>query len=222
MTIMARFATVVFVAMADYGYISNMGVRERTETYFRKRLKVERERRGWSQEELAKRLCDRKIDGVYASTIAKIEVGKRAVRMDEAAGIADLFDMSLDALLGRKGMEDDASHAMTVLADESLKMAADLAEARDRLRLAYEDLGAQFDFAYVDQALASGGDVLMAEDELTVEQRRANLMWICRESAMTHLTAATNLLNSIAAYRSMAATEIHKQWVSVMMLTGRE
>lgn len=218
---MPLFATVALVVTIEYGYIANMGVRERTETYFRKRLKVERERRGWSQEELAKRLCNNGIDGVYASTIAKIEVGKRAVRMDEAAGIADLFGASLDALLGRKGMEDDASHAMTVLADESLKIAADLADARDRIRLAYEDLGAQFDFAVLDYALASGGDVMMDEEDLTVEQRRANLMWICRESAVKHLTAAATLLNSVAAYRSMAPSDIPKQWAGLTILTGR-
>ena len=66
-------------------------------------MRAERERRGWSQEELAKRLTDKGVD-TYASTVAKIESEKkpRAVRLAEAAAIADLFDVSLDTLLGRQ------------------------------------------------------------------------------------------------------------------------
>lgn len=80
-----------------------MGLREQAEIRFGERVREERERRGWSQEELAKRLTDRGIEGVYASTVAKIEsTGKpRAVRLAEAAAVAELFEVSLDTLLGR-------------------------------------------------------------------------------------------------------------------------
>lgn len=76
-----------------------MGRRERTETYFREKLKTERESRGWSQSAMAKMLSDNGIP-MHATTIAKIEAGDRAVRIDEAAGIAQLLDESVDVLLG--------------------------------------------------------------------------------------------------------------------------
>jgi hypothetical protein len=38
---------------------------------------------------------------MYPTTVAKIESGERAVRIDEATAIADLFEVSVDTLLGR-------------------------------------------------------------------------------------------------------------------------
>jgi hypothetical protein len=38
---------------------------------------------------------------VHPTTIAKIEAGDRAVRIDEATALADIFEVSLDSLLGR-------------------------------------------------------------------------------------------------------------------------
>jgi transcriptional regulator with XRE-family HTH domain len=96
-------------SQAGLGYHPNMGLREAADVYFGTHVRRERELRGWSQEELAKRLTDKGIH-VYASTIAKIESEKkpRAARLGEAAGIADLFGVSLDALLGRKpGVQTD-------------------------------------------------------------------------------------------------------------------
>jgi hypothetical protein len=72
------------------------------ELRFRKRLLEERKSksRDWSQAYISKLLNDK---GIYISStaIAKIEAGTRAVSMAEAAAIADLFDVSLDTLLGR-------------------------------------------------------------------------------------------------------------------------
>lgn len=68
---------------------------------FGKNLKLERERRGWTQEQLAQKLRDAGLQSHWA-TVSKIENGERSVRVDEAAAIADLFDnMSIDALVGR-------------------------------------------------------------------------------------------------------------------------
>ena len=81
-----------------------MGRRELIDAQFGKRVREERERRRWSQEDLA---SDRPVKGIptYPSTIAKIEATRkpRAVRLGEAIGIAaDLFEVALDALLGRQ------------------------------------------------------------------------------------------------------------------------
>ena len=78
-----------------------MGKQSPVETRFRERVRRERERRDWSQAELAKLLQDRGIASIYPTTVAKIEAGERAVRIDEATVLADIFDVSVDALLGR-------------------------------------------------------------------------------------------------------------------------
>jgi len=44
---------------------------------------------------------------MHWTTIAKIEKGERSVRIDEAAGIAELIETSVDALPGR-AVPDDA------------------------------------------------------------------------------------------------------------------
>ncbi|HME15760.1 MAG TPA: helix-turn-helix transcriptional regulator [Mycobacterium sp.] len=71
------------------------------ETRFRERVKRERDRRGWSQADLSKLLQGRGLEHIYSTTVAKIESGERAVRIDEATAIADLFEVSVDVLLGR-------------------------------------------------------------------------------------------------------------------------
>jgi transcriptional regulator with XRE-family HTH domain len=96
-----------------------MGRRELIDAQFGKRVREERERRRWSQEDLAKRLTVKGIP-TYPSTIAKIEATRkpRAVRLGEAIGIADLFEVALDALLGRQGPDDSTlTFALSVLGD---------------------------------------------------------------------------------------------------------
>lgn len=68
-------------------------------------LKEQRKRRDWSQSQLEKMLAEKGIH-LHWTTIAKIEKGERSVRIDEAAAIADLFDTSVDALLGRKRRDE--------------------------------------------------------------------------------------------------------------------
>jgi transcriptional regulator with XRE-family HTH domain len=73
----------------------------RAATRFRQRVKAERNRRGWTQTELAEKLS---ASGIHAqwSSIAKLESGARGVRLDEAAAIADIFGTSLETLMGRR------------------------------------------------------------------------------------------------------------------------
>lgn len=69
-------------------------------------MKRERQTRDWSQADLAELLQRRGLEHIYPTTVAKIESGERAVRIDEAAAIADLFEVSVDALLGRRPGHD--------------------------------------------------------------------------------------------------------------------
>lgn len=72
------------------------------EARFRVRVRRERERLKMSQADLAEMLSDMGLKGIYPTTIAKIESGERAVRIDEAAALSKVFEVSLDALVGRK------------------------------------------------------------------------------------------------------------------------
>ena len=90
-----------------------MGRQSLAETQFRVRVRRERERRDWSQAELAKMLMHKGIHSMYPTTVAKIESGERSVRIDEATALADIFDVSVDALLGRSAsFERDRLYAV--------------------------------------------------------------------------------------------------------------
>ena len=197
--------TLIGVGQCENGRVANMGRKERTEVYFRKRLKRERDSRGWSQSEMAKLLSDNGIP-MHPTTIAKIEAGDRTVRIDEATGIADLLGLGLDGLLGRKGMEDDQSHAMSVLAEEAQKIGIEVGDMMDRLRLAYADLEAQFDFAAFDEHMADRR--AWSFDGMSLEHQRAMMMWTGRDMAITHLYQVMVGLYSIVAFRSMTPHDL--------------
>lgn len=176
-----------------------MGRRERIADYFRKRLRSERELKGWSQADMAKMLSD---NGFHATTIAKIEAGDRTVRIDEATAIADLLGLSLDALLGRKGLEDDASHALSVLADEAIAASMEAMKIRDRLRRANDELAAHWDLKSY-----SMGEVPVGDD-LPLEHARANMAADDCDEAIGHLCVVVERLNNIATTRSMTAQQV--------------
>jgi transcriptional regulator with XRE-family HTH domain len=95
-----------------------MGSEKWTDKHFGKRVKNERDHRGWSQADMAKKLSDHGIQPMHPTTVAKIEAGERSVRINEAVGIADLFEISLDSLLGRKPRaERDLEYALGALLD---------------------------------------------------------------------------------------------------------
>jgi hypothetical protein len=144
----------------------------------------------------------------YDSTIAKIEAGDRSVSIDEAAVIADIFEISLDSLLGRKGMEDNQSHALSVLSDEAKKLLPELMEMRDRLRRAYQDLAAQWDFQAFDTFVADGAT--WGWDGLSLEHKRALLIWAARDLVMEQLGQAITGLAGISAIRSATPLELNE------------
>ncbi len=71
------------------------------ETRFRETLRRERESRGWSQAHLARLLTARGLT-IYPTTVAKIEAGERSARIDEMVAVADIIQVSLDALHDRR------------------------------------------------------------------------------------------------------------------------
>lgn len=124
-----------------------MGLKEQTESEFGRRVLNERKRREWSQDELARRMTAKGVD-TYASTIAKIESERkpRAVRLAEAMVIADLFEVSLDSLLGRSaGANDDLNFTLRALLDSARQAMQQLSVTTGTLNTHMTELN-RFDF----------------------------------------------------------------------------
>ncbi len=158
-----------------------MGKKKWAEEYFSKRLKEERDRRDWSQADMAKMLSDKDIP-MHWTTIAKIERGDRSVRIDEAAGIADLFGISVDTLLGRRARpKSDRVHTLTAVVDTAYRSSDQIIEITSVIRDRVTDLSA-FDDLPARDTLITGcerayGLLAAANDALTTEVAR-----IARES----------------------------------------
>lgn len=84
-----------------------------SERIFARRLKRERLRRGWRQEDLAAELADVGLD-LHPSAIAKIErepdpdkkIEPRMIRLNEAVTIAKVFELSLEEMLSDRDVSD--------------------------------------------------------------------------------------------------------------------
>jgi len=68
------------------------------EEFARRRVKMERERRGWSPEALAKRMADAGCP-IPTSAIYKIESDERRITVDELAVLAQLFDLGIAQMI---------------------------------------------------------------------------------------------------------------------------
>ena len=150
-----------------------MGTQKWTDELLGMRVKSERERRGWSQSQMATMLGDIGIHAMHPTTVAKIEAGDRSVRVTEAAALADLFGITVDALLGRQGQDDSTLiYAMTVLdqfaldavrlAEQMLGVAADIEDQLESVEESFSPAGikpllatAQELRTHLDSALAS-------------------------------------------------------------------
>lgn len=144
------------------GTFPNMGKQSRVETQFRERVRRERERRDWSQAELAKQLRDRGIASIYTTTVAKIEAGERAVRIDEATALADIFDVSVDALLGRSAsFQKDRLYAVQ---DAARQATAGVSAIKTTLMNVFPELsGLEFDNR--EAVTAAAGRAMAALDQ---------------------------------------------------------
>jgi len=118
-----------------------MGRQKWTDDQFGKRIKAERERRGYSQAQMAAMLTRRKTP-VHATTLAKIEAGSRSVRINEAVALAELFEVTVDALLGRTGPDQSTvTFALMVLEG----YASDAARLIKQAQGVVSDLGDQLE-----------------------------------------------------------------------------
>lgn len=114
---------------------------------FGERLKNERDARGWSQPHLVELLEAQGISW-HTSTIAKIEGGKRSVRIVEAVALADVFELPLDALLGRAvGPADaDLAVALRVLRDDAKRSSDQALDVGREIKQQVRSITSSFEF----------------------------------------------------------------------------
>lgn len=131
-----------------------MGRQKWTDDLIGARIKAKREHRGWSQSEMAKFLADHGIESMHPTTIAKIEAGSRSIRVNEAVAIADLFEMTVDALLGRTGPDDSTltfalvilrqhAHDAVQLLEQTQGIASDIEDQLESIAETFQPTGMQ-------------------------------------------------------------------------------
>jgi transcriptional regulator with XRE-family HTH domain len=170
-----------------------MGGQKWTDTDFGERLRDLRDGEDWTQTQLADKLSTHGIH-MTAAQIARIEKGERSVRAVEAAALADLYKISVDALLGRKGRpKSDFMHALRGLVD-----------AKEQARWAVESHQRALSEAATGLADADTGG------------RYAELVADC-ESACKALDAARQILASIGDSTNPQAAAAVKEGTIVMM-----
>ena len=113
---------------------------------FAQDLKRMRDERSWTQPQMADMLSARGIAPMHPTTLAKIEAGSRSVRINEAVAIADLFDVSLDALLRREqGPRRDLHYALGALLDTVYMSQTQLHRTAKSLDERLEDIPSGFE-----------------------------------------------------------------------------
>jgi hypothetical protein len=95
------------------------------------------------------------FEHIYPSTVAKIEYGERSVRIDEATAIADLFEVSLDTLLGRSvARKHDEMYVFKTLLDTARQASWQVSSIETTLRDRAAELDA-FDLPEMMKAFQS-------------------------------------------------------------------
>lgn len=89
---------------------------------------------GVSQADLARRLVERGVEGIYPSTVAKVERGQRSLKLNEASEIAEVLSVEITDLLGDDQRRD-------WLPDRRIKVLADaVLRAYDDASVSYASL----------------------------------------------------------------------------------
>lgn len=152
-----------------------MGTTDSSDRVFRDNLRRQRESQGLSLAQLAKLLQDKGLK-VYPTTIAKVEYGERPAKLDEVIALADVFGVSIDALVGRSGRQ--RRRGDKALAVEALQKRADTtAKAVDALEVGLRELMEELDDLALRKdetaALAEAGKAAEALAGAAVATRRA-------------------------------------------------
>ena len=140
------------------------------ERVFARRMKRERQRRGWRQEDLATRLAEASVD-LHPSTIAKMErepdpdkgITPRMIRLNEAFAISRALRLSIDQMLTDDDLTDPAREI------EQLRRA--LADARaEREHTREHLLHTEHRLTDIEHRLHEASDVVRTRED---QRRRA-------------------------------------------------
>jgi transcriptional regulator with XRE-family HTH domain len=113
-----------------------MGTEKLAATELRNTLYRLRESQGWSMAAMADILRGKGLK-VYPTTIAKIEAGDRTVKVDELVAYAEVFEVSVDTLLGHSTQgAGDKLVQVSALADLGMASLWQLQATEARLRRA--------------------------------------------------------------------------------------
>lgn len=132
-----------------------MATQKWADKQFGQHLKAERERRGWTQPQMADMLADRCAQQFHGTTVAKIEAGTRSVRINEAVALAEVFDMTLDALVGRTQPDDTTlTFAMVNLSNYAQEAQGAILRAQHTttdITEILEDVAERFDLPHTEE-----------------------------------------------------------------------
>lgn len=95
--------------------ILEMSKAERDKHLFRHHMKRLREEKGWTQNQLATELCKAGLDSFKQITVARIEEGKRAVKLEEAGVIAQVLDSYVHYMLAMPVVLEYAEYLQDII-----------------------------------------------------------------------------------------------------------
>lgn len=107
-------------------------------------IRAHRERRGWTQRDLATRMLDDGFSVMTQSTVAKVEVGTRPLRLAEFVGFAHALGMPWQAMLAQ---QEPLLDERDPIADLERRVGAAQAledDALEQLREGIESMTAQY------------------------------------------------------------------------------
>jgi DNA-binding XRE family transcriptional regulator len=135
--------------------LPHMGKELPVQTQFRANVERERKRRKWSRAHLSKLLQDKGLTHVYPTTVQKIENGERPARIDEATALAELFEVSVDALLGRRASpKHDQLYTLRVVLEAVHQAASQVSSIEMTLRDRVRELAALDGFPHRDDVVS--------------------------------------------------------------------
>lgn len=129
-----------------------------------KAVRALRTERGITQLALANAVNDRAPVNWVHTTTAKVERGERGLSFEEGAALAELFEVSLDEILGRAHGDDKRNQLALKRATRDVYVAAerlqDAAQEFRNIRVHIPNMPVHDDFPLVLQQLQSSVDLL--------------------------------------------------------------
>lgn len=140
------------------------------ESWFIDNMKTLRERKGWSQGELARNVAALGWDAFHQTTISRIEKGERPVRLAEARGIAAALDSSVAQMTSPPSGLAAQIYELQRLSQDMATAAGDLHKAAEKYNKVRSKAQLQLDFAAM--RVESGKVVSSLKSTLDDEIRR--------------------------------------------------